>query len=453
MDGPRLYSSAISEDVRAAAARDARPPVAEVTSHPLKPPMRRAVLFTIEALASAGTNLLISGIYFYMAHHYGWRLLDNFLLAAGQGLVYIGGALASHSVLDRLGTRRALAISYGLMSAMALGCVMARSSAAVTVLLLAYSGISVITWPILEGLVSVGLDSELMSRRISSYNLVWSAVGVVMLALDGMIIQHWPVGVFVIPAIVHAASMLIVLAGVAEPKPEHSSKPASNARDHASRSPVAAPRVAPELLRVRTLAMWLSRVALPATYVVIFGLMSLMPSLPVMRKLDATSQTALCSIWMFSRWLAFLALGLTTWWHARPRVLIGAAVVMLVAFLGVTLRPSDLLGHGGQAADLLSLAMWQLVLGVCLGIIYAGSLYFGMVLSDGSTEHGGYHEALIGLGMVLGPGAGAAAQWVEPGSRTGILAVGSVIALSVGAVMVTSFISTRRQSSAGTMAC
>ena len=28
----------------------------------------------------------------------------------------------------------------------------------------------------------------------------------------------------------------------------------------------------------------------------------------------------------------------------------------------------------------------------------------GMVLSDGSTEHGGYHEALIGLGSVLGPG-------------------------------------------------
>jgi hypothetical protein len=73
----------------------------------------------------------------------------------------------------------------------------------------------------------------------------------------------------------------------------------------------------------------------------------------------------------------------------------------------------------------------QVVLGVSMGMIYAASLYFGMVLSEGSTEHSGYHEALIGLGSVLGPGAGAVAQWLRPGDITpGVAAVAGVLLLS-----------------------
>jgi hypothetical protein len=65
-------------------------------------------------------------------------------------------------------------------------------------------------------------------------------------------------------------------------------------------------------------------------------------------------------------------------------------------------------------------------------LIYAASLYFGMVLSSGSTEHGGYHEALIGLGVVLGPGSGVVAQLIAPGSPSaGIGAIALVLFVSV----------------------
>jgi hypothetical protein len=74
----------------------------------------------------------------------------------------------------------------------------------------------------------------------------------------------------------------------------------------------------------------------------------------------------------------------------------------------------------------------QLLLGAAMAMIYAASLYFGMVLSDGSTEHGGYHEALIGLGGVLGPGAGALTQCVWPSDvKMAIGAVGGIVAVSV----------------------
>src|SRR5262249_14832660 len=74
----------------------------------------------------------------------------------------------------------------------------------------------------------------------------------------------------------------------------------------------------------------------------------------------------------------------------------------------------------------------QMGLGVSMGMIYSASLYFGMVLSDGSTEHGGYHEALIGLGQIIGPGAGAITAWGWAGNTaTGIEAVSVVIALTI----------------------
>jgi hypothetical protein len=80
---------------------------------------------------------------------------------------------------------------------------------------------------------------------------------------------------------------------------------------------------------------------------------------------------------------------------------------------------------------------WQISLGAVMGMIYSASLYFGMVLSDGSTEHGGYHEALIGLGSILGPGTAALTQLVWRGDlRAGVAAVCCIIGLSVVAAGV-----------------
>ena len=153
-----------------------------------------------------------------------------------------------------------------------------------------------------------------------------------------------------------------------------------------------------------------------------------------MRHLDTTMQTIVGSTWLVARWLAFLLFGATTWWHTRPRLLLAAAALLVVTFVGVTMRPVDFFPSIQLSvdADLQLMILWQIVMGVCMGIIYSGSLYFGMVLSEGSTEHGGYHEALIGLGQTMGPLAGAIAQWIWPGSAlAGIAAVSGLIALAI----------------------
>ncbi len=57
----------------------------------------------------------------------------------------------------------------------------------------------------------------------------------------------------------------------------------------------------PELLRSRQLALWLSRIALPAMYVVNFGLSAILPLLPIMRQFTPAWQTLYGSIWVVSR--------------------------------------------------------------------------------------------------------------------------------------------------------
>ena len=392
------------------------------------------LLYGIEALASVAGTLLSIGISFYMKERFKWELPRNFALAAAQGVVYVPGALSAAWVTGQLRSRRAL---FGVYLVLALLCVggwvAARANAdsgVIAALLLAYTSCIGVSWPILEGMVAAGGASQGMSRRLGLYNFIWPAAGFVAIALEGVIIRYWVGGIFLLPLAMHLICLVALVV------PQWGAGP-----ERVFSHPAALATPEPQLLRKRRLALWLSRTALPATYAVIYGLMPLMPYLPVMKRLPTAAQTAVASVWLGTRWLAFGLLALGSWWHTRPRVLLWAAVVMLVSFFGMTLPPT----HGASPSiDLASLVCWQAVLGLALGMIYSGSLYFGMVLSEGSTEHGGYHEALIGLGWVLGPAAGAAAQAARPDEMwVGIAAVGAVICASVLVVLVTAVVMSR----------
>jgi MFS family permease len=386
-------------------------------------------LYLIEAMVTVGGTLMSVGIFFYMKFRFGWGMPQNFMLAAAQGLVYVPAALLAGRVTGLFGQRRALIGIYTVLAALTVvACTTAASGRAgsagmVVAALLSYTFLIGLTWPVLESLVATGGPATAMARRVSLYNVIWPAGGAAAIAIEGTILQHWIAGLFLIPGILHVCSVIALLLW-REP-PEAATAPAHVEPE-------------PELLRKRKLALWLSRTALPATYTVIYGLMPMMPSLPAMKNLPTSLQTVVGAVWLMTRWLAFLILALGSWWHTRPRVLLWAAVTMLVAFFGMTLRPT---AGASPTTDLVSLIAWQALLGLAIGMIYAGSLYFGMVLSKGSTEHGGYHEALIGLGWVLGPAAGAGAQAVSPGNLwLGIVTVGGVITASVAAVMVTAVV-------------
>jgi MFS family permease len=382
--------------------------------------------YAAESLESIGTTLLSVSIFFWTAKHLGFSLKQNFLLAMGQGIVYTAGALLAERLAGRFGRRRALIGIYVILVFVSLAAALAPRQELVIVLLLAYSFVAAANWPMLESLVSSDApDAHALSKRVGVYNLMWSGSNTIAIALSGMLIDSARSGIFLVAALANViATIIIALQPGIDPH-------------GAATVPSAHADPEPELLASRTLAMWLARIALPATYVVVYAMSAMFPSLPVMRNLTTAQSTLVSSAWMASRFITFLVLGYTVWWHTRPKLLLGSSFVMLVAFLGVTIPPSAWV-EAGYTIDLVSMLSWQLVLGIAMGIIYSGSLYFGMVLSQGSTEHGGYHEALIGLGSVLGPGAGAFTQSFAA-TATGrtpfvaIAAVSGVIAITIAA--------------------
>ena len=419
-------------------------PAAPIPSY--APALRRppvGVLYAVEALCSVGGNLLQVGIFFYTNRRFGWGLRENFTLATTQGVVYVAGALLAHGLSTRVAPRRVLTALYLLLALIALVPLLSESPAGMVAAVLVYTAVMALCWPILESLVSVGLDPHALSRRISMYNVVWAGAGAATLAVNGAIIDYWPAGVFVVTAVVHGVSSVLLLASRRDG--------ASDDQDAAAvpAGTIAAPHVEPEpeLLRVRTLALWLSRISLPASYALVYALSALLPSLPPIKQIPTWAATLVGSTWLASRWLAFLTFGLHDWWHTRPRALLAAAWLMLVAFAACGWQPSSVLTVDRPLAlDLGWLVVCQIAIGFAIGLIYSASLYFGMVLSEGSTEHSGYHEALIGLGSVLGPGAGALAQWLRPGQTTlGVVAVAGVLLLSTLLATTASFVTDKRR--------
>ena len=364
---------------------------------------RAASIYAVEALNSVAGTLLSIGATFYMTDHFGWGMKKNFMLAAGQGLVYVPGALLAGKISRKLGRKPAICAANAMLVVLGVVAFLLSQGrtlqlgAAVAATLLAYTFTIGTTWPVLEGMIATGSASGL-ARRLAIYNVVWPVAGAVAIAVEGVAIRYLHGGIFLIPAAMHAIGIGVML--------HRRWDEPSGAEHHPHRPPVH-----PDLQRNRKLALWLSRTALPATYTVIYGVMPLMPFLAVMHPLKTTQQTAVASVWLFTRWAAFVGLAMGTWWQTRPRLLIWAAVLMLVSYFGMTLP----LTHGRYPiADLISMITWQAAIGAALGVVYSASLYFGMALSEGSTEHGGYHEALIGLGWVLGPAAGALPKPTNP---------------------------------------
>lgn len=381
-------------------------------------------LYGVEALTSVSANLLLGAIFFYMSHWHGWDMQRNFLLAMGQGMAYAIGALSAAPMTRMLGGRNLLLAIHVFLSAVTALAAFTGSPPLLVSLVLIFTCVSAAVWPTIEGMVSAGADAHEMSRRVGMYNLVWSSVAAVTLGFSGILIEISPQAFFLTAAAFHVLSVALLLAAT---RRNNGAAPA----DHGHLEPE------PELLRRRTLALWISRLAMPSTFVIGYGLMAMLPSLPVMVELQPAHQTLVSSAWPAARWLAFLLLGMTAWWHTRPRFLLVVIFAMLVAFLAISVGLGRI--AGGDVSFALRVAWiisWEVVLGLAMGVIFAASLYFGMVLSQGSTEHGGYHEALIGLGSAVGPGLAALVQVYYPGDQAAsIIAISAVGGLSFAATL------------------
>jgi MFS family permease len=399
---------------------------------PVVSPVRNGLplLYLVEASNAVAAILLVVGLSFYTSHRFGWGARENFSVAALQGALYMFGALLAQRVSRRWGREKSLPWLYAGMTtfAVAVGISASLHWTVLTALLAVLeTGLVAVSWPMLQSLVSAAGKRSRLSKRLGLYNIIWSGLGAIAVAGSGAVIQHAPAWAFfgVIAAGHFFAGALIL----------YRARSVSIAvdfenDDSAGQSRSGTERPDEATLRIHRLALWLSRIALPSTYIVVYSISPAIPSLHAIRQLTPTVATLVGSAWLVGRALAFIVTGSTSFWHKRPGLMFVASITMLFGFVG-TIVPGTLTELSpGWALSAMIVA--QIVFGLSIGTIYAASLYFGMAVSEGSTRHGGYHEALIGLGQVIGPLVGATMQWVYPGTLwPAIAAISGLVSLTV----------------------
>lgn len=367
------------------------------------PARRELPLYVAEGLTSFAATWLNTGIYLVTTRVLGFTPGESLALAASQGVMTIVGSLLASRLSGRLGGRRALIPIYAVLALLTAAMSLVHGWAFVAVLL-AWMFVVSLNWPSMEAILCHAPDAAEVSRRVGRYNVVWSATGALAIATLGAAIGLRPGGqaVFLGAALLHAVSAVLVAVGREQacPADAHLEAP-------------------PELLAKQAFARRLSRTALPASYVVINSLIPLLALRLASSGLSEAMVSLVVSVWLVARIGIFAIMGATSFWHAKPGILLLAVGTMIVGFGGA-------IWPGGGIAWLVAM---QVLIGAAVGAIYFASLYFGLVLAHGgegdggATEQNGLHEATIGLGTILGPGAGAAASGLGISPAAGVSAV------------------------------
>lgn len=388
-----------------------------ITSRKLK-----SIVYLLEGLNALSTTWFFYYLYFYTQVQFKFGALQNLFLAACIGYVYAFGSFQGGRIAQRLGYLSTLRFGITLMLGAFLACGL-TSSIALTIALALVGDVGMcLSWPSLEALVSEGEPAIRLQGLLGVYNFIWAAAGAAAYFSGGALLDHFgPKIMFYLPAAILCLELIIALwlqkAVQREPMAkEDFPPPVLHPTSESYRSPVS-PRT---FLKMALLAN-------PMAYLALNTIVSTVPALAKRLHFSPTVAGFLCSIWLFSRAIAFVGLRMWPGWHYRFRFLATAYVAMTVSFAVMLLAP-----------DWRILACAEVVLGAAFGLIYYSSLFYSMDVGDTKGEHGGIHEAAIGLGSGSGPATAALALTFFPSHRTSgawgvtfVLVVGLVVLFAI----------------------
>jgi MFS family permease len=346
-------------------------------------------------LASFAAVLLQRGIYFFTNDVLGFTQAQNLWFALMFGVAYVGGASASHAVAGRLGERRALRTVIALLVVVHAWLACFPSALSLTIAFALLPLLQGAMWPIFESYMSAGETPASLGRVLSRYNISWALSVPPGLAVAGPIIASGsPRYLFVLAA---ALNVVVWLSCGAFPK-----APAHLEADHAARPEAAA------ILRFRGL-LRAARFAMLQSYMLLYLLAPLMPQIMKSVGFQTASAARASSLLDVARLCCFIALFAYSGWHGKKLPLFLAIFALPLGFALVLF---------GQSVPVV--VSGELLFGAAAGFLYTAALYYAQLIQNASVDAGGAHEALIGAGYALGPGAGlvgtALAHGAGPGS-------------------------------------
>jgi predicted MFS family arabinose efflux permease len=394
-------------------------------------PSRRQIktwYFVLEGLNSFATVFYCYYLYFFMEKVFGFGNRANLTLAALNGFICIFAAWWGGKFAQRFGNFTALKLGFfTMMTALACGLLVQTVTGHILVMAVMLLGMC-FTWPTLEAMASEGETSDGIQRMLGIYNVIWAGTGALADFAGGMMLDKLgPKSIFYIPATIQFIQLVITfwVASRSRRRKEPDANPGMESR----LQPVEFPQVHDPHARAKgnepqlehnprpiAKAKWFLRMAWlanPFAYIALNTVIAVVPGVANKLGLSATLAGFCCSVWCFARFAAFFGLWAWSGWHYRFRWLLTAYLALLLTFALIVLAP-----------NLALLILAQIVFGAALGLIYYSSLFYSMDLSETKSEHGGIHEAAIGLGNFAGPAVAAGSLFFLPQyASSGVLGV------------------------------
>lgn len=347
---------------------------------------RRRVL-VLSFIESFATILLERAIYFYSHERLGYSRAQNLGLALVFGLTYAAGAAKSHGLARRLGDRRALIATLGVLLALHAALTAAPAGVWLPVGFAVVGLFEGAKWPIVESYVGAGLEPGQQLGAVGRFNVSWALAVPIALAASGPLIASGePTVLFLSAALAN-----IVALGLCATLPK--AAPHLESTHPSLLGPAESARYGALLVA--------SRWTMLSSYALMFLLAPLMPE--VFQRLGRPVEEA--TLWASSmdavRVLTFASLALLSGWRGRIWPLLFSAIGMPVGFALVM---------SGSTIGIVIVG--EVVFGVLVGITYHLALYYALVVKNAAVDAGGGHEGLIGLGLALGPAVGLLGEYL-----------------------------------------
>jgi len=374
--------------------------------------------FILEGLNSFATTYYFYYFYFFMQTEFGYGNRANLLLAALNGAIYAVMAWLGGNFAQRFGYFTALKAGFlTMMTALAIGSQLHTASGHILVMAVTVVGMC-FTWPTLEALVSEGETRAGVQRMVGIYNVTWAGTGAVAYFSGGAILEKLgPSSMFYVPAAILVVQLGLTVWLESQARQAARTSVTTKAPSEPDPHPHPAART-----KVFLRLAWLSN---PFAYIAINTIIAVIPGIAKRLELSTMVAGFCCSLWCFSRVGAFLVLWRWNGWHYRFRWLLVAYLMMVGTFAAILTAP-----------NLAVLVLAQIVFGSVAGLIYYSSLFYSMDLGDTKGEHGGIHEAVIGLGNFAGPAVGAASLYFLPQyANSGAVAVSGLLLLGLGGLL------------------
>ena len=366
--------------------------------------------FALAGLNTIASSYYFNYLFFFLRDQFGFGNKENLCISALHGLVYVFAAVQCGKFAERRGNLLSLKIGFACLTiSMIIGAYL-QGTTAMYLLAAGYTTVLLFTWPALESLVSERESRSGVQQMVGIYNCTWAGAAAFAYFTGGKLYETFGRGaIFWLPAVLFAVQFFVTLwlekqIPLAQSRNIENTPSTSDGQRAGVRGTSHSPEAAATLLPVSPKAfLKMAWLASPFAYIAINTLLAVMPGIAGKLGLSPTRVGLFCSIWFFGRFIAFAVFWKWAGWHYRFRWLLGAFLLLIGSFMAI------LLAH-----ELWIVIVAQVFFGFATGLIYYSSLFYAMDVGEASSEHSGWHEAFIGVGIFAGPALGALALQLAP---------------------------------------